>query len=65
MLGTIFLVTVPETIIRSAWRGRGAEDLHAEAGEVKAAGRVADHLDGAAGQAERQRPDRARPRPQL
>ena len=32
--------------------GRGPEGLHAEAGDVPAVGRGADHLDGAAGQPE-------------
>src|SRR3954469_6922039 len=37
---------------------RGAEDLHAEAGEVVAAGARGHHLDRAAGQPERRRPQR-------
>ena len=38
---------------------RGPEDLHAEAGQVVARAAGRHHLDGAAGQAERRRPQRA------
>ena len=43
--------------------GRGADDLHAEAAQVKAGGHHRHQLDGAAGQAERHRPHRAHPSP--
>ncbi len=57
MMGIIFFVTVPETIIRSLWRGDGTHDLHAEAGNVITAGCSADHFDGAARQSKHQRPN--------
>ena len=52
IIGIIVLVTVPETIITSAWRGGPSEDFGAEAGDVEPARRGADHLDGATRQAE-------------
>jgi len=60
--GAIFNVTVPDNHQVGLPR-RGPEYLCAEARHIKARGRRSDHLNGAARQPERQRPDRALPRP--
>ena len=56
MFGTIFLLTVPETIIRSAWRGERAHDLHAKAAQIEARSLHRDHFDSAASEAKHHRP---------
>ena len=55
--GAILRVTVPATIMRSRLARAGPEDLGAEARDIEARGAGGDHLDGAAGQTERERPD--------
>jgi hypothetical protein len=56
--GAILMLTRPATIMRSAWRGEAAKHLGAEARDVEARPDDRHHLDGAAGEAEAERPDR-------
>ena len=59
MTGAIFCETRPAMIIKSAWRGEGRKHFGAKAGDIVTVGGHRHHLDGAAGQSKRQRPERA------